>query len=123
LEDLLHKTMKMVECTLKNLLSLEELFIDYQADVGDLERPELKLSIGVDDLLLVHEASDAVFAHSHHQLGVLANLCTCCLAQSAQPLPAKPCLRCGRLVNPWPFRHYVGMKGSLWPMTKVLQKR
>jgi len=68
--------MKRVECTLKNLLSLEELFIDYQADVGDLERPELKLSVGVDDSLLVHEASDAVFAQSHHQLGVLANLCT-----------------------------------------------
>lgn len=90
MEELPHKTMKIVECTLKNLLSLEELFIGYQADASDLERPELKLSVTVDDSLMAHEASNVVFAQSHHQLGVPANLCTLPgPAGSALPLPKK----------------------------------
>lgn len=75
LEELLRQTMKMIESILKNVFSLDDVFIDYQADVGDLVKPALKLSVCVDYLLLAHDASDAVFAQSHRQLAVLAELC------------------------------------------------
>lgn len=76
LEELLRQTMKMIESIFKNVFSLDDVFIDYQADVGELEKPALKLRVCVDDLLLAHDASDAVIAQSHHQLAVLAELCS-----------------------------------------------
>ncbi|CAM3978895.1 hypothetical protein CCOS865_02247 [Pseudomonas reidholzensis] len=80
LEDLLRQTMKVVEAMLKNLFSLFEVHVDYNSDTSDITRPALKLSVGVEDNVLVQDAEQSIHEQS---LAQLQRLAACCAAEPA----------------------------------------
>ncbi|MHC8400308.1 relaxase/mobilization nuclease domain-containing protein [Pseudomonas sp. MDT1-17] len=75
LSELLRQTMKLLESILRNLFSIFEVHIDYQADTSEFVRPALRLSIGVENLILADDAEEAINDQSVTQLQLVATLC------------------------------------------------